>query len=145
MATWGTGWIIFDVGGDNETKLRVEKWEYDDDDKGAIATPFPGRGYFGFTVNTHGRKFKFTKLFITNYADWNTLKQRLTTLEDTGTVINIKIQVDIAGNFEKPDGTNATIPLIIKKKRGYSKPYGGESQFYVIKQLLCEQGGALAA
>lgn len=144
MASWGTGWIIFDAGGTNETKFRIEKWEYDDEDKGATIINYPLRGFYGYTLNTHKRIFKFTNVFVDNYADWNTLKQRLKTLEDTGTIINIKIQIDSAGNFEKPDGSKDIIPVIIKQRRGHTKPYGGDIQFYVLKQLICEQAGALS-
>lgn len=144
MATWGTGWIIFAPGEATETKVRIEKWEYDDDDSGAAVIRFSPRGLYGWTMNIHGRKFKFTKLFVEGYANWNTLKQRLKVLEDTGTVINIKIQVHSNGDCEKPDGINDVIPIIIKQRRGHSKPYNGDAQFYIMKQLICEQGGALA-
>ena len=147
MASWGTGWLILAPGEATETKIRVEKWEYDDDDTGAVTIAYLSRGLYGYTMNIHKRKFKFTKLFVTNYADWNTLKSRLKILEDTGTVINIKIQVHSNGtDFEEPDGDgNDIIPVIIKKRRGHSKPYGGDAQFYIMKQLLCEQSGDLTA
>ena len=143
MASWGTGWVIFAPGEETETKVRVDKWEYDDDDKGASIIEYAMRGIYGWTINVHARKFKFTKLFIEGYDNWNTLKQRLKILEDTGVAINIKIQVHTNGDCEKPDGTNDVIPVIIKTRRGHSKPYKGDAQFYVMKQLICKQAGAL--
>lgn len=144
MATWGTGWLILDVGAANETKLRCESWEYDDDDKGAKVITYPPRGRYGYTLNKHIRIFKFTNIFVVTYANWNTLKQRLQTLEDTGTVINMKIQINLNGDFELPDGTNATIPIIIKSRKGHTKKYQGEAQVYVLKMLQVEQAGALS-
>ena len=144
MGTWGTGWLILDAGGANQTKLRVESWSYDDDDKGATIIPYPGRGLYGFTLNTHGRIFKFINIFVTTYADWNNLKIQLELLEDTGIAINMKIQIDIAGNFEKPDGVNTIIPVIIKSRKGHTKRYGGEAQVYILEQLICHQAGALS-
>ena len=141
----GTGWLILNFGGGaTELKLRVEFWEYDDDDTGATIIKYAGRGLYGYTLNIHGRMFKFTNVFVTSYSAWNALKQTLTTLEDTGTVINMKIQIDIEGNFELPDGTNGNIPIIIKSKKGMGKKYPGEAQVYMIKQLIVEQAGALS-
>jgi len=144
MASVGTGWLILEPGTANELKMRVEQWEYDDDDESATTIKYPARGRFGYTLNTHGTIFKFTKVFVTTYAAWNILKARLVLLEDTGTVINMKIQIDIAGNFELPDGVNDNIPIIIKSKKGMTKVYPGEAQVYMIKQLLVEQAGALS-
>jgi len=144
--TVGTGWLILNVGGGaTELKIRCETWEYDDDDKGAKIIKYPPRGRYGYTLNKHERIFKFKNIFVVTYADWNNLKQTLKTLEDTGTVINMAIQIDIAGNYEKPDGTNDKIPVIIKSRKGHTKKYQGEAQVYVLKMLVVEQAGALSA
>lgn len=145
MASWGSGWLILDAGGANETKIRCEEWQYDDIDSGVTIINYPSRGFYGFTLNTHKATLKIENVFVDNYADWNTLKQRLKTLEDTGTVINIQIQVNLNEDKELFDGTNSTMPVIIKKRRGHRKVYRGNSQFYYIGEITFEQAGALTA
>ena len=143
------GWVFFAYedgeGGGNEFQVQCEGWDYDDSDKGAKVIITPNRGRFGYTINKRDRVLKIYNLFVRNYADWNLLKIALKALEDTGTVINIRIQVKTTGEFEKWDGTNQTIPVIIFNRKGHKKPYRGDAQFYRIGMVMCKQAGVLTA
>jgi hypothetical protein len=142
------GWIrLYWSAGVNTMDLHAEDWSYDKDDPSPITIDYANRGHVGFTMNAEKVVIKLKNVWVDTEAKWNILKTRLEAAEDAG---DCKIRIQVRGTvttpyFELFNGVAGkdVMPVIIKSKKGYTKKYRGQAQFYMIKNITLIQTGAL--
>lgn len=124
--------------------ITCEDCTYDIDDTSAKVLDYPSRGHFGWTLQTEKNIAKIKNARTDTEADWNTLKAELQNAKDS-TVCNLKKQISSTPTYEKWDGTNTILPVLVKSQKGHKKIYGGDTTIYQIAQIILLQSGAIIA
>jgi hypothetical protein len=144
MANYGdtNAWIWLTYGSD-VLYLLCEGWSYDNDDPSAFVVDYPSRGHFGFTLNTEKVVVKLKNVYVTSEADWNTLKAQLKAAQEASSC-TLKIKISSDPTYEKFDGTNDDMPVLIKSTKGRKKVFKGDTTYYQIGMIELIQSGALS-
>lgn len=146
MANYGdtTAWVRLSYGSD-ALFLNCEDWEYDNDDKSATNIDYPGRGHYGYTLNTEKVAVKLTNVYVLTEAAWNVLKAQIKAAQEAASV-TLRIQISSSPTYELYDGGagNDEMPVLIKTTKGRTKKFKGDTTIYVIKQITLTQAGALS-
>lgn len=146
MTNYGdtNAWITLNYGSDVLYLTCEEPWKYGNDDPSAISIDTPSRGHFGFTLNTEKVVIKLSKVYVTSESEWNVLKQQIKVAQEASSCTLI-IKISSTPTYEKFDGTNHIMPVLIKTQRGRTKPFKGDSTVYEMGQILLIQSGALSS
>ena len=142
-ATGTTNDVTFTIP--NALCINCEDWDYGKDDTSAINIDYPNRGHFGFTMNSEKVIIKIKNAYVLTEAAWNILKAQLEAAEEEDTC-EVMIQVSSTPTYELYSGIAGEnrMPIIILSKKGYKKPYKGDSTLYKIGMIQLRQSGALA-
>lgn len=144
MAVWDDGgWLHLGYGDTtNGVIIKCKKVTFDDDDVSAIFIDYPDDGHYAFGLDTKKRVIKCTGIWFDSNADFDTFMGKIDALQTAG-VFDLRVQRNSDGSFRTWNGTNITMPVLYKSKKGIDKEYDGDSEIWVIKQLLVRQAGAL--
>ena len=109
-----------------------------------MAIDYPAEGHMGLSF----RRLKVTiiaeGIFFDSTADHDLFRINIKALQTAG-VFNIKVKRNSDNTYRKWDGTNTVMPVLYSNIKGDEKPYGGDSEVWVIKQITFRQAGALSA
>ncbi len=145
-----TAWIKITYGSDT-LYIHCEDWSYDNKDPSPIIIDYPNFGHYGKTLKAETVTINLTNAYVTNKTDWETLKTQLKAIRNSSTQATLQIRVSTDGattptyGYEKYDGTNTTMPVLIVDMKGFTKRYRGNTTQYLIKKITLRQIGALTA
>ena len=156
MATYNygdtTAWILLtttyvDTNVHN-VYLKTDKQPVvDNTEEGVISTKYPGRGHTGFDMVIEGTMIKILNSYSITKAKKDEVIKGLRALQDTDTVIYLRIQITTAPLYDSFNGVGTTkgdlMPVAIKAVKGKKKLYGGDSTIYEIGMIQLEQIGDL--
>lgn len=144
MAVWDDGgWLHLGYGdATNGVIIKCKKVSFDESDK-SIFIDYPSDGHTGVNFRTMKRTIKVEGIFFDSNTDYDTFKEKLTALQTAG-VFNIRVERDTTPTYRTWNGTNITMPVLYESIKGEDKPYGGNSEVWLIKQITFRQAGALA-
>lgn len=140
---WG-GWLIFTNGTDTY-KIKTEDQPIPDDvDKSAFFIHYPSDGHYAFTLDTHERSIKLKKLWFISKVR---VDQFIAFIESAQSNENLtlRIQDNSSPTYLKWDGTNTTMPILYKNKKGPKKLFGGDSDIWEITIIHFEIRDSLSA
>jgi len=139
-----SGWIyIYDTDGSAWKQVYCEHYEWDDKDTGTIFIDYPADGHYGFTMNTRQRKVTIKNIYFDNKNDFDTFMALIQTNLEDGESFDLKIMCSSSSDYEKFDGTNHIMPVLVESIKGVNKIVNGDSQYRQIKRLIFRQAGAL--
>jgi len=129
--------------------LKTDKQPVVDNmDIGTINVNSPFRGHTGFTLITEDVKVKILNSYSITKAKADEVIKGIRALQETDTVVYLRIQVTSGGLYKSFNGVGTTkgnlMPVLIKSFKGEKKLYGGNSTIYEIGMIQLEQVGILA-
>ena len=137
------GWLYIGYGdGTYQCIVRCEDYEWDEVDDSATFIDYPADGHYGYTLDTKKRKIKIKELFFDNKADFDLFLVNLDALQSGG-AFDLRIKCNSDNSWIKWNGTNITMPVLFKTKKGIKKSFRGDTTIYTIKMIEFNQAGNL--
>lgn len=137
------GWLYVSNGTDI-MKLACLKVTYDLIFNPTISHNLGGINY-GYDLSELYAMFKVTRLIFNTEADRSTFISNIISWQQTAP-FTFKIQRNTSGNYEKLDGTNTSVLVLIDKGlKNIEKITPGDQERYVINDVLFVQAGDFSA
>ncbi len=144
MATYDYGgWIEFiKVGGDTYKVLCEAQPEQGKEDPSATWLEYPS-GVAAWSIGTRKNDIIIKKIWFESTANKEAFIAFLEDAQDG--VLHLKIKINSDNSYLDWDNdSNHIMPVMWSKIRGIRKKYKGNTEIWVIDQLMLRQSGALS-
>ncbi|MHA1795232.1 MAG: hypothetical protein ACTSUK_03910 [Promethearchaeota archaeon] len=135
-----SGWVEISVGSGYSIQCEDYSWDFDDD---ITAMDYPSDGHFGFSLLTISRTVRIKNAYFTSQSDLEDFISDLLTSQQSGSY-NLKIKTKSNGTYIKWDGSNSTMPVLLKSMKDIRKMVRGDGEIWVIGRMEFKQAGDLS-